>query len=222
MTTTSRTIKRLFPSLALILLLPVGANAQGIGLGFYNAFDGGQGLTLGTGIGLGFGPMLIIQVNGHYIDLGQFTVDADIATRPWVQTKVFRVELPAVIKAKIGGYQISLLGGGVAFLPLALKLLPGNIDRDLRDDLGYDLLNAELDADPSLALGAMLGGRLSLKLSGLRITFSAKAYAARSSLALTGTYAYANSDGTYSTGNSYDEKLPMRFNGLEVGIGVGK
>jgi hypothetical protein len=204
-----------------ILLLPAASYSQGIGIGYYNAIDGGQGMTLGTGIGLRYGNFLIVEANCHYIDLGQFTLDAEIATEPWVQTKVVRLELPAVLRLPIGVYELFLVGGAVGFFPTAFTLLPGNIDRDLRADMGVDILNAELEADPSMVWGAMLGTRITLPASKLRLKLQVKAYFAQTDLPLTGTYAWARSDGTYGTGN-YDEELPLRFNGLEVGISIGK
>jgi hypothetical protein len=205
-----------------VLLLPALSRPQSVGFGYYTAFDGGQGLTLGTGIGLRFGDYLIIEANGHYIDLGQFTLDADIATEPWVQAKVVRLEMPVVLRRPIGVYELFLVGGAVGFIPTAFDLLPGGIDRDLRDDLSVDILNAELEADPPAAvLGTMVGVRITLPASKLRLKLGMKAYFARADIPLEGGYAWARSDATYGTGN-YRDELPLRFNGLEVGISIGK
>jgi hypothetical protein len=210
----------LMPVLAVILLLPISGRAQGVGIGLYNAFDGGRGLTLGTGIGMGFGELLTVELNGHYIDPGWFTPDAEGATRPWVQTRVIRLELPLVARIPVGVYELYVLGGGTVFLPVGVQLLTGNIDRDLRDDLGHLMLNADLEGGLTAAWGSVLGARVTLPIPSARLQLGVKFYQAVSTLDLEGSYGFV-SDKRLVSEDEYSGALPVRYNGIEVGLSVG-
>ena len=210
----------LMTALAALLLLPASGSAQGVGIGLYNAFDGGRGLTLGTGIGMGVCELLTVELNGHYIDPGWFTPDAEEAARPWVQTKVIRLELPLVVRLPMGVYELYLLGGGAVFLPVGFQLLTGNIDRDLRDDLGHLMLNADLEGNLTAAWGTMLGARITLPIPSARLQLGVKFYQAISTLSLEGSYGFVSVKRLVGE-DDYSRALPVRFNGFEVGLSVG-
>ncbi len=115
-----------------------------------------------------------------------------------------------------------LKGGGFAFYNFDTRLNEGNIDRALRDNLGWMVLNSDFNVDNNIGLGYLFGGEIVYyvnKKMGLNV--EVQYLVGESKLNMRGSYS-----GLPSENSSYqveevafpDSKLD--FTGFEISLGA--
>jgi len=132
------------------------------------------------------------------------------------------VPLEAVVTFDFGGSAVKLKGGGFLFYNFDTKINEGNLDRELKDYLGWEVLNADFSVNNNLGYGYHFGAEFIIYFSEkFGISFEAYYLSGSSPLDMKGTYRGIPADGDLIVEESADFRdAQLDFTGYELSIGV--
>ncbi len=132
------------------------------------------------------------------------------------------VPLEAVVTFDFGGSAIKLKGGGFLFYNFDTKINEGNLDRELKDYLGWEVLNSDFSVNNNLGYGYHFGAEFIIYFSEkFGISFEAYYLSGSSPLNMKGTYRGIPADGDLIVEESADFRdAQLDFTGYELSIGV--
>ncbi len=132
------------------------------------------------------------------------------------------VPLELVITFNFDNQAFKLKGGGFAFYNFDTKINEGNLDRELKDYLGWEILNSDFSVNNNLGYGYHFGAEYIVYFSKkFGISFEAYYLAGASPLDMKGTYKGIPSDGDFIVEESADyQDAELDFTGYELSIGI--
>ena len=132
------------------------------------------------------------------------------------------VPLEAVITFNFDNQAFKIKGGGFVFYNFAAQINEGNLDRELKDYLGWEVLNSDFSISNNLGYGYHFGAEYIIYFSKkFGISFEAYYLSGSSPLDMKGTYTGIPVDGDFITEGSADFKNSrLDFTGYELSIGV--
>ena len=132
------------------------------------------------------------------------------------------VPLELVISFNFDNQAFKLKGGGFVFYNFDTKINEGNLDRELKDYLGWEVLNSDFSVNNNLGYGYHFGAEYIIYFSKkFGISFEAYYLAGSAPLDMKGTYMGIPSDGDRIVEESADFKdAQLDFTGYELSIGV--
>jgi len=132
------------------------------------------------------------------------------------------VPLELVISFNFDNQAFKLKGGGFVFYNFDTKINEGNLDRELKDYLGWEVLNSDFSVSNNLGSGYHFGAEYIVYFSKkFGISFEAYYLAGSAPLDMKGTYKGIPSNGDRIVEESADFKdAQLDFTGYELSIGV--
>lgn len=136
----------------------------------------------------------------------------------------FSLMVPAelVLTFNFGNQAIKLKGGGFAFYNFATQINEGNLDRELRDYLGWEILNSDMEISNNIGYGYHFGGEYIVYFTKqFGISFEAYYLSGGSKLDMKGSYRGIPADGAPITESMVDfPEAELDFTGYELSIGI--
>lgn len=132
------------------------------------------------------------------------------------------VPLEGVITFNFSNQAIKLKGGGFIFYNFDTKIIEGNLDRELIESLGWEVLNSDFNITNNIGYGYHFGAEYIIYFSK-KFGISLEAYymSGSSPLDMKGTYKGIPEDGDLITEDAADfKKAELDFTGYELSIGV--
>lgn len=132
------------------------------------------------------------------------------------------VPLEGVITFNFNNQALKLKGGGFLFYNFDTKINEGNLDRELREFLEWEILNSDFTVNNNLGYGYHFGAEYILYFSQ-KFGISLEAYylSGSSPLDMKGTYSGIPSDGDNIVTEEVDfNEAALDFTGFELSIGV--
>ncbi len=132
------------------------------------------------------------------------------------------VPLEAVITFNFDNQAFKLKGGGFLFYNFDTKINEGNLDRELKEYLGWEVLNSDFTVNNNLGYGYHFGAEYIIYFSKkFGISFEAYYLSGSSPLDMKGTYKGIPTDGDMIVEEPADFKdAQLDFTGYELSIGV--
>ncbi len=132
------------------------------------------------------------------------------------------VPLEAVVTFDFGSSAIKLKGGGFLFYNFDTKINEGNLDRELKEYLGWEVLNSDFSVNNNIGYGYHFGAEFIFYFSKkFGISFEAYYLSGSSPLDMKGTYRGIPVDGDLIVEESADFRdAQLDFTGYELSIGV--
>ena len=132
------------------------------------------------------------------------------------------VPLEAVITFNFGNQAFKLKGGGFLFYNFDTKIIEGNLDRELMEYLGWEVLNSDFSVTNNIGYGYHFGAEYIIYFSKkFGISFEAYYLSGTSPLDMKGTYKGVPNDGDLIVEETADFKdVQLDFTGYELSIGV--
>lgn len=132
------------------------------------------------------------------------------------------VPLEGVITFNFGNQAFKLKGGGFVFYNFDTKINEGNLDRELREHLGWEVLNSDFSVTNNIGYGYQFGAEYIIYFSK-KFGISLEAYylSGTSPLDMKGTYKGIPNNGDMIVEESADFKdAQLDFTGYEFSIGI--
>ena len=132
------------------------------------------------------------------------------------------VPLEAVITFNFDSQAFKLKGGGFLFYNFNTKINEGNLDRELKEYLGWEVLNSDFSVNNNLGYGYRFGAEYIIYFSK-KFGISLEAYylSGSSPLDMKGIYKGIPSDGDLIVEEAVDFKdAELDFTGYELSIGI--
>ncbi len=132
------------------------------------------------------------------------------------------VPLELVLFAEGRRSTFKLKGGGFAFYNFDTRLNEGNIDRALRDEMGWLVVNSDFQADNNIGFGYLFGGEIVYYINKkLGLNAEVQYLIGESKLNMRGTYSGVPSenDGYLTAEVSFPESR-LDFTGFEISLGA--
>jgi len=215
----------------LIIISFYKANSQDVGLSFSYFFPKNGDFSVPVtplsfrGLGFDFTSFSGIETGiTLYRMSGMNVKDIPFESKKALVGPFFSVMVPLelVIFAKGKRSVIKLKGGGFAFYNFDTKLNNGNIDRALKEDLGWVVLNSDLESDNNIGLGILFGGEIIYyvnKKFGLNV--EVQYLSGGSDLNLRGTYSgLPGENDSFQTEDALYPDSKLDFTGLEISLGA--
>ena len=132
------------------------------------------------------------------------------------------VPLEAVITFNFDNQAFKLKGGGFLFYNFDTKINEGNLDRELMEYLGWEVLNSNFSVNNNLGYGYHFGAEYIIYFSKkFGISFEAYYLSGSSPLDMKGTYKGIPVDGDLIVEESADfPDAQLDFTGYELSIGI--
>ena len=132
------------------------------------------------------------------------------------------IPVDLVLKASFGNHTFKVKGGGFAFFNFGMNLNEGNFDRELRDHLGWEVLNTSLSVSSKPGIGIKLGAEYIIYFSdSFGMNFEANYLVGESELSLSGTYTgISDPDAPLETVEVNYPDAKLDFTGIELSLGV--
>lgn len=132
------------------------------------------------------------------------------------------VPLEAVITFNFDNQAIKLKGGGFLFYNFDTKIIEGNLDRELMEYLGWEVLNSDFSVNNNIGYGYHFGAEYIIYFSKkFGISFEAYYLSGSSPLDMKGTYKGIPDDGDLIVEEpAYFKDAQLDFTGYEFSIGV--
>jgi len=132
------------------------------------------------------------------------------------------VPLEAVITFNFSNQAFKIKGGGFLFYNFNTKINQGNLDRELKEYLEWEVLNSDFSVKNNLGYGYHFGAEYIMYFSK-KFGISLEAYylAGQSPLDMKGSYLGVPSDGdNITTGEAEFNEASLDFTGYELSIGI--
>lgn len=132
------------------------------------------------------------------------------------------VPLEGVITLSFNNSAFKLKGGGFAFYNFDTKINEGNLDRELRDYLDWEVLNSDFSVNNNIGLGYHFGAEFILYFSDkFGLSFEAYYLSGSSPLDMKGNYNGIPQNGDMITQETVEyPDARLDFTGYEFSIGV--
>ncbi len=132
------------------------------------------------------------------------------------------VPLEGVITLSFNNSAFKLKGGGFAFYNFDTKINEGNLDRELRDYLDWEVLNSDFSVNNNIGLGYHFGAEFILYFSDkFGLSFEAYYLSGSSPLDMKGNYNGIPQNGDIITQETVEyPDARLDFTGYEFSIGV--
>ena len=132
------------------------------------------------------------------------------------------VPLEAVITFNFDNQAFKLKGGGFLFYNFDTKINEGNLDRELREYLGWEILNSDFNVNNNIGYGYHFGAEYIIYFSKkFGISFEAYYMSGSSPLDMKGTYKGIPENGDMIVEEPADFKdAQLDFTGYELSIGI--
>jgi len=132
------------------------------------------------------------------------------------------VPLEGVITLSFNNSAFKLKGGGFAFYNFDTKINEGNLDRELREYLGWEVLNSDFSVNNNIGLGYHFGAEFILYFTDkFGLSFEAYYLSGSSPLDIKGSYAGIPQNGDLIAEETVDyPDAQLDFTGYEFSIGV--
>lgn len=132
------------------------------------------------------------------------------------------VPLEGVITFNFDNQAIKLKGGGFVFYNFNTIINEGNLDRELREEVGWEVLNSDFSVNNNLGYGYHFGAEYIVYFSKkFGISFEAYYLSGSSPLDMKGTYRGVPTDGDGIVEESVSFRdAQLDFTGYELSIGV--
>ena len=132
------------------------------------------------------------------------------------------VPLEAVITFNFDNQAFKLKGGGFLFYNFDTKINEGNLDRELKEYFGWEVLNSDFSVNNNIGYGYHFGAEYIIYFSKkFGISFEAYYLSGSSPLDMKGTYKGIPEDGDFIAEEATDFKdAQLDFTGYELSIGV--
>lgn len=223
-------MRKLLISLFLSFLTSLSL-AQNVGLSFTYFFPDNGDFSIPVtplsirGLGVDFTNFMGIETGGTFyrmsgMNMKDIPFESDEALVGPFFSAMVPLELTLFYESRRAIYKLK--GGGFAFYNFGTKLNEGNIDRALRKDLGWAVLNSDFEVDNNLGLGYMFGGEIIYYINKkFGVNVEVQYLQGSSDLNLRGTYA-----GLENENASYREEIfaapdsKLDFSGLEISLGA--
>lgn len=217
--------------LLLLCLSAAGLSAQNFGLSFTYFLPRNGDFSVPVtplsirGLGADFNRFSSIETGGTLYRMSGMNIkDLPFESDKALVGPFFSIFVPLelILFADMGRSVFKLKGGGFGFYNFATKLNEGNIDRVLKKELGWAVLNSDFEVDNNPGFGYLFGGEFVFYLNKkLGINLEAQYLVGSSKLNLRGTYAglpAENQPYTEVEVEYPDSKLD--FTGLELSLGI--
>ena len=224
-------MKKLLLILSLIVVFGYinQAKSQEIGFSFLLPVKGYFSIPVSPlsirGLGVNLHPNFSISTGFTlYRMSGMSLTDVPFTSEVPVVGPFFNITMPldATIKINFGSTTyLKISGGGVGFVNFATQINQGALDRAMRDELGYTVLNSNMTYNDKFGWGWNAGAQfVQFVNSKIGIFVSVNYIKCTSKVTLEGTYsAYSESAG-YVTGTANYDGAKLNYVGYEVGAGV--
>lgn len=219
--------------LLIIILLPLTshkASAQNVGVSFSFFFPRngsfsvpispfslrGVGFNLNRFVAIESGFSLYRMSGLNITDVPFETTDPIIGP-----TTTLLVPLELVLQFGSSSQEFRVKGGVFAFYNLSSNLLSGNLDRALRNDLMWDVLNSDFQYENNIGWGYQAGAEYIIYLTQeFGLTFGANYFLGGANLNLGGSYTGGvDGSGLQTVDVSYPESR-LDFTGWEISLGA--
>ncbi|NJN28197.1 MAG: hypothetical protein HC819_20620 [Cyclobacteriaceae bacterium] len=212
-------------------LASAGLKAQDVGLSFSYFIpkngDFSVPVTPFSIRGLGFDLNRFLAIESGftlYRISGMGVKDLPYESKKPIIGPFFSLLVPAelVLTLSFGDQAIKLKGGGFAFYNFGTQINEGNMDRELRQYLNWEVLNSDMKVTNNPGFGYHFGGEYLIYFSKkFGISFEAYYLAGASPLDLKGSYRGVATDGAAITAGEVDfPDAQLDFSGYELSIGV--
>ncbi len=214
-----------------LILSPLFIKAQSMGLSFSYFFPKNGYFSVPVtplslrGVGFDITPFLAIESGFTLYRISGMGVKG----LPWESKKPLigpffslMVPLELVITLDFGGSALKLKGGGFAFYDFSTKINEGNLDRELRDHLGWEVLNTDFTVKNNFGYGYHFGGEFIIYFSK-KFGISLEAYylSGSSPLDMKGAYAGIPTNGDLLVNEQVEFKnAELDFTGYELSLGI--
>jgi hypothetical protein len=148
---------------------------------------------------------------------------------PWESTNpligpffTLMVPVEGVISFNFNNSAIKLKGGGFVFYNFGTNINEGNLDRELRQYLDWEVLNSDFSVNNNVGLGYHFGLEYILYFSSkFGLSFEAYYLSGNSPLDMKGSYVGIPNDGDFLTQETVEyPDAKLDFTGYEFSIGV--
>lgn len=132
------------------------------------------------------------------------------------------VPVEGVISFSFNNSAIKLKGGGFVFYNFGTKINEGNLDRELREYLDWEVLNSDFSVSNNIGLGYHFGVEYIIYFSKkFGLSFEAYYLSGNSPMDMKGSYIGIPEDGDFLTQDSVEyPDAKLDFTGYEFSIGV--
>lgn len=217
--------------IGLLIVLGFVAQAQNFGLSFTYFFPKNGDFSVPVtpfsirGVGFDITSFASVETGGSFYRMSGMNVrDIPFESDKALVGPFFTLFVPLelVLSANLGKAVFKVKGGGFGFYNLGTKLNEGNLDRALRQDLGWLVLNSDFDFDNKPGFGYLFGGEIIYYLNKkLGINLEVQYLNGSSDLNLRGTYSGVPDESTgYTTANAAYPNSKLDFSGFEVSVGA--
>lgn len=133
------------------------------------------------------------------------------------------VPLELVLTGTFGVVEVSLKGGGFAFLPFDNHILEGNLDRAIAEANNYSLVNSNYEGEASFGFGYHFGSEIILyAFPNFGISLEGNYFVGGADFPMSGSY-QATNNGSIINVQGPDADFPdaqIDLTGFEISIGV--
>ncbi|WP_422361083.1 hypothetical protein [Reichenbachiella sp.] len=218
--------KILLPFLALVFL-SLSAKSQGVSASFIIPKDGYFSAPVSPlsvrGLGLSFG-LLGIETGASLYNMPglpmtglPFEADEPLTGPHWS----ILVPLQLSLTLDSDAMSVKFLGGGFGMGHIAPQINYGNMDRAIREYEGWDVANADLEAENKLGFGWMAGVELAFHVNDkFSITTEVQYLKGDSGAAVTGSYTGGSIGGNIETRTVDYSEAVTALEGVEISLGV--
>jgi len=216
---------------AMTALVSTTAKCQDVGLSFSYFFPKNGDFSVPVtplsirGIGFDFTSFSGIETGvSLYRMSGMNIKDIPFSSDKALVGPFFSILVPVelVIFAESRRATFKIKGGGFAFYNFDTKLNEGNIDRALKEELNWEVINTDFQVDNTIGLGYLFGGELVYYINKkLGLNMEIQYLIGESDLNMQGTYTGlpSENEGLQTVEVSYpDSKLD--FTGFEISLGA--
>ncbi|HNP19391.1 MAG TPA: hypothetical protein PKL31_13220 [Fulvivirga sp.] len=177
------------------------------------------------GIGFNIGNYMALQTGFSLYRMAGMNVKniGEIETKKAVMGPNFTLMVPVEYVFQFVGkrQEFRIKGGGFAFQTFDNKLNYGNIDRAIRSNTNWSVVNADLNFDNSLGLGYFFGAEYVVKVTRQwGLSLEANYFIGDADFPLKGSYTGVNTVGDIETKDVDYKDAKLDFTGLEISIGI--
>lgn len=216
--------------IAITLITALGAAAQNVGLSFsyFIPRNGSFSTPISPfslrGIGIDLNKNLAIETGfSLYRMAGLNVIDLPFESKKPLTGPNFTAFVPVELVLQFKGQQVQfdIKGGGFLFYGFDQHIDYGNMDRALRDFVGWDIANADLTFQNKPGYGIHFGVEFTFFVSRqFGISLECNYLNGASRFPLKGTYAGGPLSGPIATNTIDQPNAKIDFTGLEFSIGV--
>lgn len=217
-------------ALPIFLSISQNSKAQNIGVSFSFFFprNGDFSVPISPfsyrGLGVDFGRFFALETGGTLYRMSGFGVtDLPFETNQSLFGPTITILVPLELVFRVGNnrQEFSLKGGVFGFYNFTNEIKEGNLDRALREELNWSVLNSNFTYDNKPGWGYDVGAEYIIYVTDqFGLTFAVNYLFGGSEVNLRGTYAGVNESGEVDSGSADFQGSKLDFTGWEITLGA--